>query len=170
MGSSRSWLVLLGVGVLWPSCASSLHVTRVEHPAVPVSSVLDAGSREYHQGPIDLRLGDPAALLIPEGCQARCAASAFAELDCAGVLLEARGAAWLWPTPQNEERLPGGAVVQWLQSGGDFVGVLVGAEGRFALMQRRSTAVGRSQVLELLRSYHTAQADRPQLNCPMVLE
>jgi hypothetical protein len=166
MTSGKTWLAILGGGILCISSPSSAHVTRAGHAPGPRVGPLQAAPSEYHQGPVDLRLGDPGALLIPAGCRVRCAGSSFAEVECRGALLEARSPAYLWPEPQHEERLPGGGVAQWAQYGEDFVGVLVAADTHFALLQRRSTDVGRSHVLQLLRSFHSVQAARPQVNCP----
>jgi hypothetical protein len=99
----------------------------------------------------------------------RCAGSSFAQVECHNTLLEARGPAVLWPKPQNDEQLPNGGVIQWAQYGDEFMGVLVAPGGSFSLLQNRSTDVGRSDILQLLRSYHTAQTEQPEVNCPMVL-
>jgi hypothetical protein len=164
--SRRTWPVI-AVGLLWVGC--SAHATRVEYPPNAGSNTLGAALPDFHEGPVALRFGDPGALLVPEGCRVRCAGSSFAQVECHNTLLEARSPAVLWPKPQNEERLANGGVVQWAQYGDDFMGVLVASGGHFALVQKRSTVVGRSDILQLLRSYHTASTEHSQVNCPMVL-
>jgi hypothetical protein len=165
MTSGKTGLAILGGGILWISSPFSAHLVKAGHAPGPRVGLLQSAPSEYHQGPVDLRLGDPGALLIPVGCRVRCAGSSFAEVECPGALVEARSPAYLWPEPQHEERLPGGGVAQWAQQGEDFIGVLVAADTHFALLQRRSTDVGRTLVLQLLRSFHTVQTARPQVNC-----
>jgi hypothetical protein len=147
----------------------SAHAARVEVPAERSPTSSESASLEYRRGPVALRLGEAAALLVPEGCRVRCAGSSFAEVECADTRLEARSPAWLWPRAQNEERAPGGAISQWGQYGDDFAGVLVASGGHFALVERHSTDAGRSRVLSLLRSYHMPGAGQSHSDCPVVL-
>ena len=154
--------------MLFALCHSPTHGIQPGHAAgIPGNSEMTP--RDYREGPVALRLGGPGAILVPEGCRVRCAGSTYAEIDCGGTLLEARSPAVLWPDPQNEERLQDGGILQWAQYGDDFLGVLVATESHFALLQRRCTEVGRSLILELLRSHHSPTPREAQVDCPMVI-
>ena len=166
MRLAKTWLAVVGGGILW---ACFLYSAQVTNAAGPRGGPPGAASSEYQQGPVDLRLGDPGALLIPASCRVRCAGSSFAEVECEGALLEAKSPAYLWPEPQHEERLPGGGVMQWAQYDDAFIGVLVAPSGHFAVLQQRSTDAGRRWVLNLLRSFHTPLGERAQVNCPALI-
>ena len=147
-------------------CLSAAHGGDVVDAAGEPRRPTDTSPSAYRNGPVDLRLGDGGVLHIPADCRVRCAGSSFAEVECEGARLEARSPAVLWPEPQHQERLPGGAVLQWAQYDGAFLGVLVGPNAQFVVLQQASSDTGRKWVLSLLRGVHTPRNEHSQVSCP----
>ncbi len=76
MAPGRTLLAIVGLMVCgWPS-----RVGALEHQVAPGANGRRQAQLARHQGPIALR-----ALLVPAGCEVRCAGSSFAKVNCQGI-------------------------------------------------------------------------------------